>query len=1373
MRLLVADPRFSQCTSLRRLFCGGEALTPDLAAQVHRALDLELVNLYGPAEACIDTITMPLPPRDTYPVVPVGRPVFNTQVYILDGNLQPVPVGVPGEIFIGGDSLGRGYWRRPDLTAASFIPHPFISLREPLAGAGQRLYRTGDRGRFLNDGTIEYLGRLDDQVKLAGARIELAEIEAALLALPGVRQAVVTLRRPELRQDHATSDPAGEKRLVAYIVPETGIDIDLNSIRSALRLKLPEYMLPAVFVPVQALPLSPNGKVDRQALPEPVLDRPLADDLCCPPRDQLENDLCQVWETVLDVHPVGIHDNFFELGGHSLLAIRLAGQIEQQLGQRLPIGAIFQSPTVAGLADVLRQSEQAAPPQRIPHRDLDGPAPLSFGQARLWFLDRLDLGAQAYNVPTAFRVKGPLDIACLERSLNRIIQRHAILRTTFVELDGEPRQVVAPELSLRVDLEDLSALPSAEIERTARRRLVELGRRKFDLARGPLIYADVLRIAEQDHFLLLTLHHIICDEWSSEVFNRELAQLYQAGLHGAPASLPELPVQYADYAAWQIEWLKGQNEASQLAYWKHKLSGAPQVLDLPADFPRPASPSFRGGRRSRRLTGELLGALQRLSRTEQVTLFVTLLAAFQVLLYRYTGQEDLLVGSPVANRRQFELERLIGFFLNTLVFRADLKGNPGFRELLQRVSQTVLEAFDHQDLPFERLVEELRPPRDLGRSPLFQTMFVFLPRQLQRLQIAGLEIESLSIDYGWSKFDLSLFVTELPDALELSLEYSTDLFDASVMERMLEHYELLLSGLVADPDQPVAYLPLLTSAEREWLQSWNATRADYQDRACVHQLFEQQAERSPAVLAVEYPGHAGLTYAELNARANQLAHFLRQIGVIPDAPVGIYLERSTDLIVAVLGILKAGGACLPLDPGYPRQRLEYMCADARMQVILTHSYLVGELPENSAQIVCLDAGLSTLSNQPAGNPLCLTTPDHLAYVLYTSGSTGQPKGVMMPHHPLVNLLSWQMRSFSAAPDARTLQLTSLSFDVSFQEILVTLSSGGCLVLVSEETRKDLPRLLEYIRAHAIARLFLPFVALQALAETACHLGLFPESLREVITAGEQLQVTPEIAHFFEHLPECRLHNQYGPTETHVVSAYSLPGTSQDWPPLPPIGKPIANTCIRILDAHAGLSPIGAIGELYLGGDCLARGYLRRPELTAGRFVPDPLGLHGELLYRTGDLGRYLPDGAIQFLGRLDLQVKIRGFRVEPAEVELTLAGHPSVRQVAVLALPAHTGEKRLVAYLVPEGDAALQVEDLRAYLRSRLPDYLVPSAFLVLPALPLTPSGKVDRLALAASQPLSAGRLPTGSGYLPPRDEIEQQLCQIWGAGVGSRPGRH
>lgn len=711
LRLLAADQRFRHCTSLRRLFCGGEALTPDLAAQVYRALDLELVNLYGPAEACINTITLLLPPQDNYEIVPIGSPVFNTQVYILDQNLQPVALGVPGEIFVGGDNLGRGYWRRPDLTAESFIPDPFRSLREPDAGAGKRLYRTGDRGRFLNDGTVEYLGRLDDQVKLAGTRIELAEIEAALLALPGIKQALVTVYQPEIQPSSTIPGSTQEKLLVAYIVPDSQVDFNLLSIRSALSIKLPEYMLPAVFVPMQALPLSPNGKVDRKALPAPVLDRPLADDRYTPPRDELEQSLCQVWEAVLNTHPVGIYDNFFELGGHSLLAIRLAGQIEDQLGQRLPFGAIFQSPTVAGLAETLRQAEKGIPPQVIRRREMDGPAPMSFGQERMWFLDRLGVGAQAYNVPTVFRIRGPLDVAVLERSLNRIIQRHEILRTTFVEMDGEPRQVIAPELVLQVNQEDLGEISPAVVEQTAPRRLLELGRRKFDLARGPLIYVDVLRIAEQDHFLLINKHHIISDEWSSEVFNRELAQLYQAEIQGVTASLPAISIQYADYAAWQIDWLKGHNEAEQLDYWKQKLSGAPQVLDFPADHPRPAVPSYRGGRKSHKITGELLSALQRLSRSEQVTLFVTLLAAFQVMLYRYTGQEDLLVGSPIANRRQFELENLIGFFLNTLVFRAKLKGNPGFREVLQRVSKAVLEALDHQDLPFERLVEELKPPR--------------------------------------------------------------------------------------------------------------------------------------------------------------------------------------------------------------------------------------------------------------------------------------------------------------------------------------------------------------------------------------------------------------------------------------------------------------------------------------------------------------------------------------------------------------------------------------------------------------------------------------------------------------------------------------
>jgi amino acid adenylation domain-containing protein len=1360
-------------TALRALLTGGDRLHLNPSSR----LPFSLVNNYGPTECTVvatSGVVRAIGEANSTRVatpIGIGRPIANAQMYVLDRFLNLVPVGVAGELYIGGAGVGRGYLNKPGLTAEQFVPNPFLDLwaqqsNVEMVGA-DRLYRTGDLVRYLPDGELEYLGRTDTQVKLRGLRIELGEIEAALLAQPGVKQAVVALQQLDVEQNLAIPGVAGEKRLVAYIVPDSQVELNFSVLRNDLKSRLPGYMLPAVFVPLPELPLSPNGKVDRKALPAPVLDRSMADDRYMPPRDELENSLCQVWEAVLNIHPVGIYDNFFELGGHSLLAIRLAGQIQEQLGQQLPIGVIFQSPTVAGLAETLRQADKAVPRMVIPRRATGEPAPMSFGQERMWFLDQMGVGAQAYNVPTAFRIKGPLDVAALERSLNRIIQRHEILRTTFVELDGEPRQVVAPALALHVDLEDLSGIPPAGLEQTARRRLLELGRRSFDLARGPLIYVNVLRIAEYDHFLLLNMHHIISDEWSAEVFNRELAQLYQAEIQEVAASLPELPIQYADYAAWQIEWLKGQNETEQLDYWKQKLSGAPQVLDLPADHPRPAAPSYRGGRKSHRLTGELLSALQRLSRSEQVTLFVTLLAAFQVMLYRYTGQEDLLVGSPIANRRQFELENLIGFFLNTLVFRANLKGNPGFWEVVQRVSEAVLEAFDHQDLPFERLVEELKPPRDLGRHPLFQTMFVFLPPQLQRLQIAGLEIEPVSIDYGWSKFDLTLFVHELPDAMELSLEYSTDLFDPLSIERMLEHYELLLRGMVADPDRPVAYLPILTAAEQDLLRSWNATRADYPDGTCVHQLFELQAERAPDAPALEQPGYASLTYAELNSRANRLAHFLREMGVLPDAPVGIYLERSTDLIVAVLGILKAGGACLPLDPGYPRKRLEYMCADAQLEVILTHSHLVAGLPETSARILCLDSQNASPSAQAEANPLCLTTPDNLAYVLYTSGSTGQPKGVMMRHRPLVNLLSWQMRNFSAAPDARTLQLTSLNFDVSFQEILVTLSSGGCLVLVSEEIRKDLPRLLEYIQANAIARLFLSFVALQALAESAGSLGLFPASLREVITAGEQLQATPEIALLFERLPGCRLHNQYGPTETHVVSAYSLPGTPQDWPPLPPIGKPIANTYIRLLDTHLGLSPVGVIGEIYLGGDCLARGYLRRPALTAERFIPDPLGMPGEQFYRTGDLGRYLPDGDIQFLGRADLQVKIRGFRVEPAEVELTLAGHPLVRQTAVLALPAQTGEKRLVAYLVPEAGATLQVEDLRAYLRSRLPDYMIPSAFLVMDAMPLTPSGKVDRLALAASADFSVGRLQTRAGYAPPHDKIEQQLCQIWEAVLG------
>ncbi|MEA2693693.1 MAG: hypothetical protein QOJ16_3080, partial [Acidobacteriota bacterium] len=1008
--------------------------------------------------------------------------------------------------------------------------------------------------------------------------------------------------------------------------------------------------------------------------------------------------------------------------------------------------------------------------------------PLSFAQERLWFLDQLEPGLPSYNMPGAFDLEGRLDRGAFAASLGEIVRRHEALRTTFLQPEEEdrPAQVIAPmppePERWAVPLVDLAGLPETALETEAGRLTREEARRPFDLARGPLLRTALLRFGPEAHRALLTMHHVVSDGWSVGVLVRELETLYAAYSAGRPSPLPELPVQYADYAVWQRGWLAGEALAAQLGWWRERLAGAPEVLDLPADHPRPAVPSGRAGRVRSALPGAAGEALARLGRSRGATLHMTLLAGFSCLLARYAGQEDVLVGSPIANRTRREVEPLIGFFVNTLVLRTELAGDPTFGALLGQVRESLFAAHAHQDLPFERLVEELSPERSLAHTPLFQVMLVLQEAVLGALRLPGLAVRPLPQEEAVARFDLLLQATTpmegIGKGLALALEYSRDLFEEATAARMLAHLGNLLAGAAAAPGLRLTALPLLGEAEREELLRWNEGPAQVVGIERVHAFFEAQAERSPWAPAVEMDGEV-LTYAEVEERANRLAHHLQALGVGPESAVGICLERSLAVPVAVLAVLKAGGAYVPLDPGYPPDRLAIVVEDARLAALVTTTSLLGRLPagieESGVPLVLLDAEAAVISAQRAARsatrPEVLVSGDHLAYVLYTSGSTGRPKGVAMPHRPLANMVAWQL---GAAPwGRRTLQFASLSFDVSFQEMLSTWGGGGCLVLVSDELRRDAPALLRLLRERRVERLFLPFVALQQIAEVVAadpDDGVPP--LREVMTAGEQLQVTGSLAELFRKMPGSRLDNHYGPTEAHAVTAHTLAGPPTGWPALPPIGRPLPNLRILLLDRLSPVPgepvPAGVPGELYVGGRNgagLARGYLGRPELTAERFLPDPTaGEPGGRLYRSGDLARFLPSGEIGYLGRADQQVKVRGFRVEPGEIEAVLAGHPEVRAAAVLAVPGESGAgTRLVAYVVaPEAGVA----ELRRYLRERLPEYMVPAAFAVLPALPLTPSGKVDRRSLARIAP--EGEAGRGGPRQRARTAVEERLAAIW-----------
>ena len=999
--------------------------------------------------------------------------------------------------------------------------------------------------------------------------------------------------------------------------------------------------------------------------------------------------------------------------------------------------------------------------QRIPRRPDSTPIPLSFAQERLWFLDQLETDSTAYNLSNVLRLKGPLNVPALQYSLQELVRRHETLRTTFPASGGSPVQCIVPELSLPLSVHSLDTLPAEARETEARLYARKEARRPFDLARGPLLRTSLLRLAEEEHWLVLVIHHIIADAWSLGILRQELATVYTAFCTGRAVALPELPIQYADYAVWQRQRLQGEVLEQQLTYWKEQLAGAPPVVDLPPDRPRPAVQTYQGAQHSFHVSKPLRDALQALSQQEGVTLFMLLLAAFQTLLSRYTGQTDLSVGTPIAGRTQTEVEGLIGFFVNTLVMRVDLIGNPSFREILRRVRKVALGAYAHQEVLFEKLVAELQPERHLSYPPLFQVMFALQNVPTAPLDMPKLVVEQEALDNGTAMFDLTLFIFPQEAGLWTILEYNSDLFDAATMGRLAQHFQMLLEGIAANPEQRLSDLSLLSAAERQQLLvEWNATQAEYPQQACLHELFEAQAERTPAAVAVVSEDQH-LTYQELNRRANQLAYHLRKLGVEAEVPVGICVERSLEMVVGLLGILKAGGAYVPLDPTYPRERLTFMLDDAQVTVLLTQAHLSEELPASGAQVVYLDTDWETVARESEENPVNEIAA--LAYVLYTSGSTGMPKGVLGLHRGAVNRLHWMWKFSPFETAERCCQKTSLNFVDAVWEVFGPLLQGIPTVLIPEEVLKDPHRLIPTLADEHITRLVLVPSLLRAILDTPFDLHNQLSGLKYWVSSGEALS-TELSQRFQERLPQGVLLNLYGSSEVSADVTWhdtregrSLPGV--------PIGRPMANTQVYVLDRYLQPVPVGVHGDLYVGGAGLARGYLHRPELTAERFVSDPFSNEpGARLYKTGDLARYLPDGTIEYLGRIDTQVKVRGFRIELGEIEALLGHHGAVQEAVVVVREDQPDDPRLVAYVIPRQGQIPTNGELRSFLKQQLPDYMIPSAFLLLDALPLTPNGKVDRRALPAPEHV---QLQSEETRVVPRDPLELQLTEIWEAVLG------
>ncbi|WP_062347635.1 non-ribosomal peptide synthetase [Herbidospora yilanensis] len=1298
----VIRPDWPATTPLRALLTGGSALhhhpSPDLP--------FTLVNNYGPTEFSVVTTSGAVPPVESAVPPSMGAPISGTRVEVLDEGLQPVPIGVAGELFVGGEGLARGYWRRPGLTADRFVPDP--------SGSGGRLYRTGDRVKWRADGTLEFLGRLDDQIKLRGHRIEPGEIEAALLARPGVRQAVVTL--------------VEDRFLAAYVAGEAPAD----ELRAELAARLPGYMVPAAIITLPVLPLTPNGKVDLRALPDPGRD----EHGHRPPADQVEELLAGVYATVLG-RP---GDDFFLSGGNSLAVTRLVARIHAAFGVQIPVRAVFQSPTVAALARHVRRAlggpdaEDPTPITPVADRER---LPLSFAQHRLWFLDQLQGDLAVYNVPLILRLDGPLEVTALRQAVTAVAGRHEVLRSRFEHDGGRPWQVAVPGLEIELPVHDLtgSADRLHEVVDT------ETGR-PFDLTRGPLVRALLIRLDDREHVLVVTAHHSVADGWSLGVLHRELSACYNAASRGQAPDLPALRIQYGDYAAWQHDRFTDETLAPHLGYWRDRLAGAAQ-LELPTDRPRPAVTSHRGAGLTVTMPGDLLEGLRRLGRAEGTTLFMTLLAAFQAVLARHSGQDDISVGTPVAGRGRPELDDLVGFFVNTIVLRGDLSGDPAFRELLARTRQAALDAYTHQDLPFERLVEAVGGARDPGRSPLFQVLFALQNTPAERPEFDGLATRPLPARTTASKFDLTVSMEETPDGLAAVVEYSTDLFDPATIERLMGHYRQVLEAVTADPDLPVSRLPLLTAAERDQLARWNATDRVYPGPELLHELVTAQARSTPAAVALS-ADDGTLTYAEMEERANRLANLLRTRGVGVGGLVGVCLDRGLDLPVTLLAALKAGGAYVPLDPGYPLQRLAYMIEDAAPAVTVTTRELAARLPAHSSLLVLDDPETATgLTEAAPDAPVTGVRPDDLAYLIYTSGSTGRPKGAMNSHAAIRNRLLWMQEEYGLDATDRVLQKTPMSFDVSVWEFFWPLMTGARMVLARPGGHKDPAYLRELIIEAEVTTLhFVPpmlHVFLDQEGVEDCR------SLRRVVCSGQALP--PDLADRFFARLDAGLHNLYGPTEAAVDVSYwaCRPGDETV-----PIGAPIANIRLHVLDANLQEVPVGVPGELLIGGVGVARGYRDRPGLTGERFVPDPSG-SGERLYRTGDRVRRRPDGTLEFLGRYDDQVKLRGFRIELGEIESTLLAFPGVRQATVTVAE----RDYLAAYVV--GDVPAE-RDLRTFLAERLPDHMVPAAIITLPALPLTPNGKVDRRALPAPDVIRAADVP----YAAPGDGVEARLAAIW-----------
>ncbi|MFE7459127.1 amino acid adenylation domain-containing protein [Streptomyces sp. NPDC057554] len=1348
--------RPEELPDLRLVTAGGDALAGDLVDRC-AAAGIPLHNAYGPTETTVEVTRKVCLPGQPGEAPPIGRPVPGSRAYVLDRALRLLPAGAVGELYVSGASLARGYLGRPGQTAARFVADPF-------GPPGARMYRTGDLARWSPEGDLLFAGRADDQVKVRGVRIEPGEVQAALARCDGVGQALVRM----------CEDGRGERYLAAYVVASPGAAVDPAAVRRQAAGFLPAHLVPAAVVPLESLPVTAEGKVDvRAELPEPSF---VPADGGRPPATPVEESLCAVFAEVLGLPEVGVDDSFFALGGHSLAATRLLNRIRTVLGRELGIRAVYEAPTAAGLAKLLdgtgRARSEPAPgvrPDRIP---------LSYAQTRLWFLRQLEGPGATYNHPVALRLTGRPDIPALRAALTDVLDRHEALRTVFPTVDGQPYQQVLPVGSVAPAL-PAEAVAAGELPGVLERA----AREPFDLVSDIPLRARLFTSAADEHVLLLVAHHIAGDAWSERLLLRDLSTAYAARHAGGAPRWEPLPLQYADFALWQRAALGRRDDpdsalAAQLGHWRNALDGLPQETPLPTDRPRPATPSHRGGSVPLNVPEELRGALDKLARAHGASTFMVLQAALAVLLSRLGAGDDVPVGAPVAGRTDDALEDLVGFFANTLVLRTDLSGDPPFTELLGRVREMCLRAYAHQDVPFELLVEELAPGRSPAWHPLFQVVLALRNTRAGELALPGVEVRAEPVETHTSPFDLAFEFDDrdrdgrTAGGIAGTVQYNADLFDRDTVERLAGRLLRLLEGVAHDPGLPVSRYGLWAPGEHDQVvRHWNDTRRPVPD-VSLPDLFEARAARTPEHPAVTAPDGT-LSYAGLNRRANRLARLLTARGIGPESVVALAVPRSVDLPVAVWATLKAGAAYMPLDPQYPAERIAFLLDDVRPAVVVGTAATAAGLPPGGPERLLLDdpAVASALTAQPAENlsdgertaPLVRDSP---VYVIHTSGSTGTPKGVVMTAGPLVNLVlchaEWLAAGETGGRRGPVAQFSAFSFDVSAWEIIETLTSGRTLAVPDDEVRRDAAAFVRWLDEHRVEDVCAPNVMVEAICEAALEQGLELPALRDLSQGGEVLRLTPGVREFVAARPGRRLHNLYGPTETHLVTTFTLPPALERWRSFTaPVGAPIANARMYVLDRRLRPVPPGVTGELYIAGDVLARGYWARPGLTAQRFVADPFDGTGRRMYRTGDLVKWTRDGLLAYAGRTDAQVKVRGYRIEPAEIESVLGRHDDVAQVAVAVREDATGGKRLAAYVVPAPGARTDGAALRAHAARVLPDFMVPSAVVMMGALPLTVSGKVHHSRLPApdfSRPVS-GRAP--------RTEREKALCGLFAEVLG------